>query len=297
MTNRAQSLSLIVVAALTAPLVALTAQTAQPGALVSVGEHRLFIACDGARSGRPTVVFEAGGGGTSEEWAAVRTRLGQDVRACAYDRAGLGRSEAGPQPRTLRQEAFELHALLRAAGEAPPYVLVGHSIGGLLVRVYAAANPDDVAGLVLVDPTHESAVLGSLRYGGMVRLREKATGRPAPEPRQTMAGAPAEDPGADHLAEEFQQIHLARQKTPRPLGSRPLVVLAAGKRPPAPPGIPDGQWRALRDERDAQVEDLAGLSTRGRFVRDDASGHAIHRDNPALVAQAIVDVLTAAGRN
>ena len=114
MTNFAPSLNLLIAVSLAVPLIA---QNAQPGALVSVGEHRLFIACDGARSGRPTVVLEAGGGGTSEEWAGVRARLGQDVRACAYDRAGLGRSEAGPQPRTLRQEAFELHALLRASGE------------------------------------------------------------------------------------------------------------------------------------------------------------------------------------
>ena len=80
----------------------------------------------------------------------------------------------------MRQEVFELHALLDATKEAPPYVMVGQSIGGLLVRLYADAYPGDVAGVVLVDPTHESGVLGSGRYGGMVRLREKATGRPVP---------------------------------------------------------------------------------------------------------------------
>jgi hypothetical protein len=81
---------------------------------------------------------------------------------------------------------------------------------------------------------------------------------------------------------------------PQTLGNRPLVVLGAGKRPPPPPGIPEEQWRGLRDERDAQLADLAVLSARGRFVRDDTSGHAIHRDNPALVAQSISEVLAAA---
>jgi len=261
-----------------------------PGALVAVGEHRLFISCTGPAGKGPTVILEAGGGGSSEEWTMVREQLGPGVRTCAYDRAGLGRSEKGPEPRTMRQEVFELHALLGAVQEAPPYVMVGQSIGGLLVRLYADAYPGDVAGVVLVDPTHESGQLGSGRYGGIVRLREKATGRPVPVPRLSQAGGAAADPEADYLAEEFQAMFLARQRTPQPLGQKPLIVLAAGKRSAPPPGVPQQQWSAIRDERDLLVRDLAGLSGQSRFMRVEDSGHAIHREDPAVVVQSIRDV-------
>ena len=264
------------------------------GALISVGEHRLFLSCSGPTGKGPTILLEAGGGGTSADWNLVREQLGTDVRVCAYDRAGLGRSERGPSPRTMRQEVFELHALLAAAKEPAPYVLVGQSIGGLLARLFAQSYLDEVAGVVLVDPTHESGMLGSLRYGGWVRLREKATGREVPAPRRAMAGGPPGDPAADYMAEELQQIFLARQTTPQPLGQRPLIVLAAGKRPAPPPGTSMDLWTTMRDERDGQVKELAGLSSNARFVRDDTSGHGIHRDNPSLVAQAIRDVRDAA---
>jgi pimeloyl-ACP methyl ester carboxylesterase len=256
----------------------------------------LFMSCSGATDSGPTVVLEAGGGGTSTEWSAVREQLGPNVRACAYDRAGLGQSDPGPTPRTMHQEAFELHALLRAANERPPFLMVGQSIGGLLVRLYAVAHPGDVVGVVLVDPTHESAVLGSLRYGGWVRLREKATGLSVPEPRLSIRGASPENPAADYMAEEFQQLFIARQRSPQVFGERPLIVLAAGKRPAPPPGTSDELWKTLRDERDDQLRDLVGLSTNATFVRDDSSGHNLHRDNPALVDQSIREVRDAALR-
>jgi pimeloyl-ACP methyl ester carboxylesterase len=266
------------------------------GRLVDIGEHRLFLSCGGAKGSGPTVVMEAGGGGTSAEWTAVRDQLGPDVRVCAYDRAGLGQSDPGPAPRTMHQEVFELDALLQAANERPPFLMVGQSIGGLLVRLYAAAHPGDVVGLVLVDPTHESAVLGSLRYGGWVRLREKATGVSVPEPRSSIRGGPPENPSADYMAEEFQQMFIARQQTPQALDGRPLIVLAAGKRPAPPPGTSDELWKSLRDERDEQVRDLVGLSSNAAYIRDDASGHNLHRDNPALVVQSIREVRDAAMR-
>lgn len=263
-----------------------------PGDLVRIGEHRLFVGCTGPTGNGPAVLLEAGGGGSSVEWSMVREQLGPGVRTCAYDRAGLGRSDQGP--RTMRQEVYELHALLDATKETSPYVMVGQSIGGLLVRLYADAYPGDVAGVVLVDPTHESGILGSGRYGGMVRLREKATGRPVPAPRLSQTDGSPRDPDVDYMAEEFQAMFLARQRVTQALGQRPLIVLAAGKRSAPPPGVSQEQWTAIRDERDELVRDLAGLSANSRFVRVDESGHAIHRDNPAVVAQAIRDVRDAA---
>jgi pimeloyl-ACP methyl ester carboxylesterase len=121
-----------------------------PGTLVSVGTHRIHIRCDG--DGAPAVIFDAALGGSSLSWSLVQPSIARVARACSYDRAGFGWSEAGPLPRTAGRIADELHALLRAASVPPPYVLVGHSYGGLVIRVFTARHPDEIAGLVLVEP-------------------------------------------------------------------------------------------------------------------------------------------------
>jgi pimeloyl-ACP methyl ester carboxylesterase len=270
------------------------AQAGSPSAvLVTVAGRTMNMRCVGDQGAGPAVLLEAGGGASSSAWAKVQEALPSNVRSCAYDRAGLGKSEPGPRPRTMSQEVHELHALLREARTRGPYVLVGHSIGGLSVRLFTDRYPEEVAGVVLVEPTHESAVLGVPRFGGMVRLREKAGDRPVPEPK--LEGPPAtewriED---DYLAEELQQFYLARRARPQPLGMRPLIVLAGAKRPNPPPGIAAEQWKALRDERDEQVRDLAALSGNSRYVRDDTSGHNLPNENPALVVRAIIDVVAA----
>lgn len=258
--------------------------------LVDIGGHKLNVRCVGPPGKGPTVILEAGGGGSSQGWSRVQNLLAPRVKSCAYDRAGLGRSEPGPGPRTMRQEVFELHQLLEAAKIPPPYVLVGQSIGGLLVRLYTERYGESVVGVVLVDPTHESDMLGSLRYGGWVRLREKAT-RQVPEPRRYGNPSTGNNPDDDYLAEELQEIFLARKANPQPLGSRPLIVLAAGKKP-APPGTSEDLWTQLRLEKDGQKIDLSRLSSNSRFILDPASGHNIEIDNPQLVARSIEEVLT-----
>jgi pimeloyl-ACP methyl ester carboxylesterase len=117
---------------------------------VSVGHHRLHIRCDG--DGGPPVVFDAALGGSSLSWSLVQPAVARLTRTCSYDRAGFGWSDAGPLPRTASRLADELHELLRGAAVLPPYVLVGHSYGGLVMRLYAARHPNDVAGLVLIEP-------------------------------------------------------------------------------------------------------------------------------------------------
>jgi len=263
-----------------------------PGQLITVGSHQMHIRCLGPANGGPTVILEAGGGGFSSDWSRVQSILSPDVPVCAYDRAGSGWSEPGPAPRTMAQEVFELHLLLRAAGVHGPFVLVGQSIGGLLARLYTAQYPGEVAGVVLVDPTHESDMLGSLRYGGWVRLREKALARAVPEPRLEGKPATRYNPDDDYSAEEFQQLYLSRKTNPVPFGERPLIVLAAGKRP-APPGTSDELWAQMRVEKDGQRIDLSRLSNNSKFVLDPRSSHMIHLDDPELVARSIKDVLAA----
>jgi pimeloyl-ACP methyl ester carboxylesterase len=267
--------------------------TPAPGSLIDVGGHKLHIRCLGPLNGGPTVILEAGAGGFSSDWSRVQSILSPRVRACAYDRAGSGWSEPGPSPRTMAQEVFELHQLLKVSDVRGPFVLVGQSIGGLLVRVYTERYPDEVAGVVLVDPTHESDMLGSVRYGGWVRLREKARPRVIPEPRRGGKASTAYNPDDDYSAEEFQRLYLSRKANPVPLGHRPLIVLAAGKRP-APPGTSDELWAQIRVEKDGLRIDLSRLSENSKFVLDPSSGHSIQADNPHLVARSIEAVLEAA---
>lgn len=124
-----------------------------PGALVDVGGFRLHLLCQG--TGTPTVVMDAGLGDSYLTWQSIQPAVAQSTRVCSYDRAGLGYSDPGPEPRDSRRIVAELHALLRQARLPPPYVLVGHSFGGFNTRLFAYTWPDEVAALVLVDVSHE----------------------------------------------------------------------------------------------------------------------------------------------
>ena len=151
-----------------------------PGRLVDVGGWRLHLNCTGeARPAQPTVILEAGLGDFSVEWGLVQPEVARFARVCSYDRAGDGWSEIGPHPRTFRQIVYELHTLLERAGERPPYVLVGHSYGGWLVRQYQLTYAPEVAGMVLVeagadDPWRMTA------DGKLHRSSELATRQPIP---------------------------------------------------------------------------------------------------------------------
>jgi pimeloyl-ACP methyl ester carboxylesterase len=121
-----------------------------PGRLVDIGTHRLHLVESGRRG--PTVVLEAGLMSTVLSWTELQRHLSQSFRVVSYDRAGLGWSDAGPMPRTSDRIVDELHALLRGAGIPPPYILVGHSFGGLIMPLFAVRYAQETAGVVLVDP-------------------------------------------------------------------------------------------------------------------------------------------------
>src|SRR5215217_8087105 len=115
-----------------------------PGEMVNVNGRLMHINCMG--EGGPTVILEAANFGMSAHWVRVQQQLAKTARVCSYDRAGMGWSEAGPEPRDARQISSELHTLLKNADTEGPYVLVGHSYGGLYARMYAARYPDETAG-------------------------------------------------------------------------------------------------------------------------------------------------------
>jgi pimeloyl-ACP methyl ester carboxylesterase len=123
-----------------------------PGALIDVGGSRLHLACAG--EGAPAVILEAALGASSISWSLVQPEVARLTRVCSYDRAGFGWSDGGPRPRTARRIASELHTLLEHARVSPPYLLVGHSFGGIVMRVFARDYREEVAGLLFVDPAH-----------------------------------------------------------------------------------------------------------------------------------------------
>src|SRR3954447_24569921 len=180
------------------------------GRLVDVGGHRLYLMCAG--SGRPTVVLEAGFGGSSGDWRDTQPELARTTRTCAYDRAGLGSSVGQPGVHDAATEIRDLQQLLFAARVPPPYVLVGHSYGGLLTRLYVHARPRDVAGLVLVD------ALGRNAAERQLAIWPRSV---APELRRKVAEPVIN--GVDVRASEALDARV------RSLGDLPLVVIEAGR--------------------------------------------------------------------
>jgi len=264
-----------------APVVDAGTPVAGPGRLDGLfdvgGGRRLSLSCVG--TGSPTVVLEAGLGDPAAPWFAVETAVAPVARVCSYDRAnaGGGASDPAPGPRTGADAVADLHALLAAAGVPGPYVLVGHSVGGLFARLYAHTYPDEVAGLVLVDASHEEQVE---RRRALVSPEMFAAAQQATQ---------ANTEGID-LDGSFAQVRAARAAAPlRPM---PLVVLSAGQDDPArfPAGWPMEAEAAL--SRELQT-DLAGLVPGGRLVVAERSGHYVHQAQPELVVQAVRQVVGA----
>jgi pimeloyl-ACP methyl ester carboxylesterase len=176
-----------------------------PGKLVDLGGYRLHINCEGkTTNGKPLVILIHGGGDFSFDWALVMPGVSRFAHVCAYDQAGQAWSDPGPTPRTLRQEAYELHLLLEKTGLKGPYVLVGHSLGGLIARVFARDFPKDIAGMVLVEATSEDTTL--MLNGKLVHMREIARNVAVP-PVQTMKTSPPKPASEQEIkeAEAFQK--------------------------------------------------------------------------------------------
>jgi pimeloyl-ACP methyl ester carboxylesterase len=250
------------------------AQTASPtpsaSGLVDVGDHSLYLTCEG--QGDPTVVFESGLGDSSIEWAMVTSVLDSvsfDTRACAYDRAGVGESDPWPndeQPASARDVANDLHALLSAGGIGPPYVLVGHSIGGIFVRMFASMFPDEVAGMVLLDPSSEFQFQG--RFGRWDRKTNPY------DPHALMDGITPIDVPAT----------LSDMATATSIGA-PLIVLTAGVGPG--PGWVQRGWLDFHER-------IAGMSPDSVHAVVGHAEHYVHYAEPEVVIEAVRQVALAA---
>ena len=289
-----------------------------PGKLFDVGGGRkLHAICAGPASAAPTVVIEAGASSFAIDFTLVQRQIEKSVRVCSYDRAGHGWSDPPGQPEATT--AQDLKALLKAAGERAPYVFVGASRGGLLIRNYLLEYPDDVAGLVFVDPASEDRLFTMIDGKAIAIAEVTAEQLKTTFPKDAVKVPrrnPQVGPPFDKLPPELYQVRikiderliasapdtvpaqvvassqereramlarlLATRSAAQPFGDRPTVVLSRG------------------DERNAGREavhaTLAQLSSRGRHAVIEGAGHEIHLFQPEAVIQAIIEVVKNASR-
>ncbi len=279
-------------------------QNPMPGRLVNVGGSRMHIDCTG--EGSPTVVLESGLGDSYVSWRKVQPQIAKFTRVCSYDRAGLGYSDASSQPRTSRIIASELHALLQAAGIAPPYVLVGHSMGGYDVRLYASLYRSEVTGMVLVDasyPEQENRFPPELKNmeGGWLREAEFLEyTMPFGVPR--LLGLCDEDPvqraaecdwhAAHEGVEEMKAFPESASQTAATgaLGDMPLAVLSHDPGKPSD-DLPADLAKPTNDAWEKMQEELAHLSSKGTQTIAKNSSHYIQIDRPDVVIDAVRSVV------
>jgi pimeloyl-ACP methyl ester carboxylesterase len=276
-----------------------------PGEMVDVGGYSLHINCVG--HGSPTVVLDAGSGEMSAQRVRVQQEVSGTTRVCAYDRAGMGWSEMGPELRDAKQISSELHTLLEGANIEGPYVLVGHSFGGLYMQTYAARYPDEVAGMALVESSspkqfsHQPATRNSyepqnqifavaslLARLGIVRLLSKLDPAPPELPQQQRAQIDALAPSTRQVsttAGEFlaptQSLRLGSQGS---LGNKPLAVVTAGESEPS--------WLKRQDK-------LATLSSNSmhRVVTGATHTSLVYDRSDSQATSAAIDEVVAAVRN
>jgi pimeloyl-ACP methyl ester carboxylesterase len=266
------------------------------GQMVDVGGYRLHINCTGA--GSPTVVIDAGWGDWSLGWSQVQQGVAATTRVCTYDRAGMGYSDAGPLPRDARQFAGELHTLLDRAAVPGPYVLVGHSLGGLPVRVFAHEYAPEVAGVVLIDsmspdqarvpaavtnsqpdaPSSAPSLPSFLARIGFWRLIGGVPDLP-PEVKDAYAAFASTPRATQAWEDEGRGIpaSLDQAAAVKSFGDLPLIVLSRGL-----DQKPD--WQAMQAE-------LLQLSSNSQQLIADKSGHNIELDQPQAAVDAIVKMV------
>jgi len=291
---------------------------------IDIGGRKLNLYCSG--TGPTTVIFDSPSGEGGWSWFKVQPEVAKHTRACTYDRAGLGFSDPAQRPNTSENAADDLYKALQTAGIKPPYLLVGNSLGGSNVQVYTYHHPEQVKGLVLVEPESENVTARlDKASGGMIGqiysmvkqqdqycLQEAGNGfKNGSEAMQNCVGDPAEAYGPalgaavraqfmdksywQARADEFQAIDTSDQQLRalrKPFGDLPLLVLTRGLSPYADPSKPQSAANKATEDENAKIhQELAALSTKGKQRVVPQAAHVIQEDQPAAVTQAVLEVL------
>jgi pimeloyl-ACP methyl ester carboxylesterase len=280
-----------------------------PGVLVNVEGYKMHIYCMG--EGSPTIILDHVGDGSSVDWALIQPKLAEHTRVCAYDRVGFGWSDYNPAPRTMEQQVHELHELLRGANEHGPYILVGHSYGARVTRVYAVKYPDEVTGMVLMDagiladdPRYpaemqsgfesENNMLRAARWlspFGLVRLTKPLIGLPTLDlPEEARLASVAFSVSTGYFQSLIAQGNsmptvLREEREVTSLGDIPLLVLVSTE----PDDATHKVWKQ------ANIE-MAALSTNGSYRIVDGATHmslAYRESDVQVCVDGILQVLDA----
>jgi pimeloyl-ACP methyl ester carboxylesterase len=292
-----------------------------PGKLYDVGDYKLHLYCTGA--GSPSVILEAGAASPALVWYLVQEQVAKSTRVCSYDRAGFGWSEPASAPLSSDQVAADLHQLLKTADVPGPYILVGHSDGGIYVRSFVHQYPSEVVGMVLVDSSHESQNLrfppGYMKFAGQQNATMKLFQLVSPFGvlrvtkiwRLLIPKAPLPaDVGAAIWATMYRTTYckamndetvamarfLSQPEGPAGLGNLPLIVLSANDSITKTPETVVKAMGGDTFEKLVQVgwelqQELVNLSTQGKQVVVKDSGHYIQWDQPAVVIDAIREIM------
>jgi len=281
----------IVRSLIAAAAIACCAAQAQTGALaaamsteqLAVGAKPYQMQVASAGAGRYTVIFESGFGTDLRAWRKVAPEVARFARTFAYSRAGHGAADPRPEPRTVAQNTAQLEQLIAAAKLAPPFILVGHSYGGLLMRAYAARHPDQVAGMVLVDPADE-------RFNPALRQLDAA--RAAQDERQFAGFVPPK------FQPEYKLLQPLLDSGVLPLAGKlpdvPTVVLTSVQQAEKPMFFLETA-PAVAIKRELHADFLRQF-THGSQVVTASSGHNIQLEEPQLVVAAVAKVIDAAAK-
>lgn len=260
-----------------------------PGNRYDIGSHRLHINCMG--KGSPTVIIDTGLGDDSSDWQTILQQSAPITKTCIYDRSGYGWSDYGPRPRNSRRIAYELGLLLDAANISPPYILVGHSFGGFNLRLFAASHPDDIAGLILVESSHE------LQYDRLnIKLPPPYKGRRniVIVAKETESTTDSNKPQIlrDHAyrtaGEEIAALYQSARQVQLygKIPTVPLIVISRGK----------AEWFGDINAQNREKtwlelqQDLMRLSPLSQHIFANNSGHDIPQQQPEIIIEAIIQV-------
>jgi pimeloyl-ACP methyl ester carboxylesterase len=269
-----------------------------PGTYIWVDDHRLHLDCRG--SGSPTVVFDSGLGGSSLDWALVQPGVAGFTRACTYDRAGYAWSDPGPLPRNAERMVSDLEQMLGNGSVAAPYVLVGHSLGGLIVQHFARKNPQRIAGLVLVDATHEDqfrrldetvALAATTRWSHLEMYDSYDVPEGLPEDVTLLARAFVARPQS--IVVVRSELRFLRESSgpaapeTGTLPDVPLVVISHRLLTSAESGRNDGFEETWMEMQQALAARIPG----SRHVIAATHDHYIHIREPQTVVDAVQDIV------
>lgn len=236
---------------------------------IDIGGYSLYIKSAG--EGEPTVVFDSGYGMTYTAWYNVLKGIQAQTRTVVYSRAGIGGSDKSPLDRSCGTKAEELHKLLKAAKFKGPYILVGHSLGGFDVRLFAAKYPEEVAGIILVDASHENQVEQELK-----NMTEEEKARYLEEEKDNAQYFTSPDGSYEDLLKSREQVREVRTA----IKDIPLTVIVAQRSI----DDTDGLWLELQQE-------VASLSTKSKLIIAEKSGHIVSGDEPEVIIDAILEMI------